>query len=131
MTTSLSQGRKGFQHRHSPLAVPLTLTQPQWLPATSCWLPSGHAIFFAIFSYFFISFYFLDFTPLPSPLALGFQATTKEVKESLGKQWSQLSDKKRLKWIHKALEQRKEYEVGSSLIHLVPSTLTQQKSWSQ
>ncbi|NXJ86953.1 UBF1 factor, partial [Trogon melanurus] len=40
--------------------------------------------------------------------ALG--ATTKEVKESLGKQWSQLSDKKRLKWIHKALEQRKEYE---------------------
>lgn len=58
----------------------------------------------------------MDFTPLPSPLALGFQATTKEVKESLGKQWSQLSDKKRLKWIHKALEQRKEYEVGSSLI---------------
>ncbi|KAK2110726.1 hypothetical protein P7K49_010472 [Saguinus oedipus] len=39
------------------------------------------------------------------------QATTKEVKDSLGKQWSQLSDKKRLKWIHKALEQRKEYEV--------------------
>ncbi|KAL7977049.1 hypothetical protein Chor_008998 [Crotalus horridus] len=37
-------------------------------------------------------------------------ATTKEVKEALGKQWSQLSDKKRLKWIHKALEQRKEYE---------------------
>ncbi|NXS61914.1 UBF1 factor, partial [Brachypteracias leptosomus] len=41
---------------------------------------------------------------------LGIRATTKEVKESLGKQWSQLSDKKRLKWIHKALEQRKEYE---------------------
>ncbi|NWR45968.1 UBF1 factor, partial [Regulus satrapa] len=40
----------------------------------------------------------------------GVRATTKEVKESLGKQWSQLSDKKRLKWIHKALEQRKEYE---------------------
>ncbi|XP_053218694.1 nucleolar transcription factor 1 isoform X1 [Podarcis raffonei] len=37
-------------------------------------------------------------------------ATTKELKDSLGKQWSQLSDKKRLKWIHKALEQRKEYE---------------------
>ncbi|XP_040291199.1 nucleolar transcription factor 1 isoform X2 [Bufo bufo] len=37
-------------------------------------------------------------------------ASTKEVKESLGKQWSQLSDKKRLKWIHKALEQRKQYE---------------------
>ncbi|NWS77826.1 UBF1 factor, partial [Crotophaga sulcirostris] len=60
--------------------------------------------------YFFFPLIFLDFTPLPSPLALGFQATTKEVKESLGKQWSQLSDKKRLKWIHKALEQRKEYE---------------------
>ncbi|KAF1495977.1 Nucleolar transcription factor 1, partial [Megadyptes antipodes antipodes] len=60
--------------------------------------------------YFFFPLLFLDFTPLPSPLALGFQATTKEVKESLGKQWSQLSDKKRLKWIHKALEQRKEYE---------------------
>ncbi|NXT13709.1 UBF1 factor, partial [Prunella fulvescens] len=68
------------------------------------------AFFFAIFLYFFIPLFFLDFTPLPSPLALGFQATTKEVKESLGKQWSQLSDKKRLKWIHKALEQRKEYE---------------------
>ncbi|NXH14487.1 UBF1 factor, partial [Bucco capensis] len=64
---------------------------------------------FGIF-FFPILFSFLDFTPLPSPLALGFQATTKEVKESLGKQWSQLSDKKRLKWIHKALEQRKEYE---------------------
>lgn len=63
---------------------------------------------------------FLGFTPLPSPLALGFQATTKEVKESLGKQWSQLSDKKRLKWIHKALEQRKEYEVGSSLTPTPP-----------
>lgn len=62
----------------------------------------------------------MGFTPLPSPLALGFQATTKEVKESLGKQWSQLSDKKRLKWIHKALEQRKEYEVGSSLTHPPP-----------
>ncbi|KAM4622724.1 nucleolar transcription factor 1 isoform 1-T5 [Discoglossus pictus] len=37
-------------------------------------------------------------------------ASTKDVKDSLGKQWSQLSDKKRLKWIHKALEQRKLYE---------------------
>lgn len=76
-------------------------------------VPPGHAIFARL--YFFSSSFFLGFTPLPSPLALGFQATTKEVKESLGKQWSQLSDKKRLKWIHKALEQRKEYEVGSSL----------------
>ncbi|XP_053555988.1 nucleolar transcription factor 1 [Bombina bombina] len=37
-------------------------------------------------------------------------ASTKDVKDALGKQWSQLSDKKRLKWIHKALEQRKQYE---------------------
>lgn len=78
-------------------------------PPGSC-QGSGYALL-----YFFFPLLFLDFTPLPSPLALGFQATTKEVKESLGKQWSQLSDKKRLKWIHKALEQRKEYEVGSSL----------------
>ncbi|NXS73307.1 UBF1 factor, partial [Pandion haliaetus] len=70
---------------------------------------AGHTIF-VFFYFFFFPLLFLDFTPLPSPLALGFQATTKEVKESLGKQWSQLSDKKRLKWIHKALEQRKEYE---------------------
>ncbi|XP_061087963.1 nucleolar transcription factor 1 isoform X2 [Conger conger] len=37
-------------------------------------------------------------------------ATTKDVKESLGKQWTQLSDKKRLKWINKSLEQQKLYE---------------------
>lgn len=65
--------------------------------------------------------------PLPPALAacvcltaFGLQATTKEVKDSLGKQWSQLSDKKRLKWIHKALEQRKEYEVRLPL-HSSPS----------
>ncbi|NXT29805.1 UBF1 factor, partial [Syrrhaptes paradoxus] len=78
------------------------------------WVPSGQdgrqRLFLPFFIIFFPPLFFLDFTPLPSPLALGFQATTKEVKESLGKQWSQLSDKKRLKWIHKALEQRKEYE---------------------
>lgn len=39
------------------------------------------------------------------------QATTKDIKDSLGKQWTQLSDKKRLKWITKSLEQRKQYEV--------------------
>lgn len=39
------------------------------------------------------------------------QATTKDIKDSLGKQWTQLSDKKRLKWITKSLEQRKLYEV--------------------
>uniref|UniRef100_A0AAR2LFH5 HMG box domain-containing protein n=1 Tax=Pygocentrus nattereri TaxID=42514 RepID=A0AAR2LFH5_PYGNA len=38
-------------------------------------------------------------------------ATTKDIKDSLGKKWTQLSDKKRLKWIHKSLEQHKEYEV--------------------
>uniref|UniRef100_A0A8C9Y1F8 Upstream binding transcription factor n=1 Tax=Sander lucioperca TaxID=283035 RepID=A0A8C9Y1F8_SANLU len=37
-------------------------------------------------------------------------ATTKDIKESLGKQWTQLSDKKRLKWIAKSLEQQKLYE---------------------
>ncbi|XP_018416692.1 PREDICTED: nucleolar transcription factor 1-B-like [Nanorana parkeri] len=37
-------------------------------------------------------------------------ASTKDVKDVLGKQWSQLSDKKHLKWIHKALEQQKLYE---------------------
>lgn len=86
------------------------------------WEPPGQddrPRYFCLFK-FFSPLLFLDFTPLPSPLALGFQATTKEVKESLGKQWSQLSDKKRLKWIHKALEQRKEYEVGSSLTRSPP-----------
>lgn len=42
------------------------------------------------------------------------QATTKDIKDSLGKQWTQLSDKKRLKWITKSLEQRKQYEVRLS-----------------
>ncbi|XP_076853135.1 nucleolar transcription factor 1 isoform X2 [Brachyhypopomus gauderio] len=37
-------------------------------------------------------------------------ATTKDIKDSLGKRWTQLSDKKRLKWIGKSLEQRKLYE---------------------
>lgn len=121
---SLSQGRKGFQHRHPPLAMPPTPTHPHGSqpPHAGCHqAPPGHAIFLPFFChYFLIPLFFLDFTPLPSPLALGFQATTKEVKESLGKQWSQLSDKKRLKWIHKALEQRKEYEVGSSLTRSPP-----------
>ncbi|XP_062264850.1 nucleolar transcription factor 1 isoform X2 [Platichthys flesus] len=38
-------------------------------------------------------------------------ATTKDIKEGLGKQWTQLSDKKRLKWIAKSLEQQKLYEL--------------------
>ncbi|XP_035470205.1 nucleolar transcription factor 1 isoform X1 [Scophthalmus maximus] len=37
-------------------------------------------------------------------------ATTKDIKDSLGKQWTQLSDKKRLKWIAKSLELQKLYE---------------------
>nr|XP_057905327.1 nucleolar transcription factor 1 [Doryrhamphus excisus] len=37
-------------------------------------------------------------------------ATTKDIKDCLGKQWTQLSDKKRLKWIAKSLEQQKLYE---------------------
>ncbi|RXN12783.1 nucleolar transcription factor 1 isoform X1 [Labeo rohita] len=37
-------------------------------------------------------------------------ATTKDIKDSLGKQWPQLSDKKRIKWIAKSLEQHKLYE---------------------
>ncbi|XP_053470332.1 nucleolar transcription factor 1 isoform X2 [Ictalurus furcatus] len=37
-------------------------------------------------------------------------ATTKDIKESLGKKWTQLPDKKRLKWITKSLEQHKQYE---------------------
>ncbi|XP_052403869.1 nucleolar transcription factor 1-A isoform X7 [Carassius gibelio] len=38
------------------------------------------------------------------------EVTQKELKEALRKQWSQLSDKKRLKWISKALELQKQYE---------------------
>jgi len=35
----------------------------------------------------------------------------KELKDALRRQWSQLSDKRRLKWISKALELQKDYEV--------------------
>ncbi|XP_051994755.1 nucleolar transcription factor 1 [Xyrauchen texanus] len=37
-------------------------------------------------------------------------ATTKNIKDSIGKQWPQLSDKKKMKWIMKSLEQKKLYE---------------------
>ncbi|NXX51475.1 UBF1 factor, partial [Tricholaema leucomelas] len=84
--------------------------QEEVLSLTDFFAPFYEFFPFFSFFFFFLPLLFVGFTPLPSPLALGFQATTKEVKESLGKQWSQLSDKKRLKWIHKALEQRKEYE---------------------
>lgn len=39
------------------------------------------------------------------------QVSQKELKEALRRQWSQLSDKRRLKWISKALELQKDYEV--------------------
>uniref|UniRef100_A0A671NHZ9 Nucleolar transcription factor 1-B-like n=1 Tax=Sinocyclocheilus anshuiensis TaxID=1608454 RepID=A0A671NHZ9_9TELE len=38
------------------------------------------------------------------------EVSQKEVKEALRRQWSQLLDKKRLKWISKALELQKHYE---------------------
>lgn len=38
------------------------------------------------------------------------EVSQKELKEALRRQWSQLSDKKRLKWISKALELQKHYE---------------------
>ncbi|KAG7251392.1 hypothetical protein CRUP_029569 [Coryphaenoides rupestris] len=37
------------------------------------------------------------------------EVSQKELKEALRRQWSQLSDKKRLKWISKALELQKDY----------------------
>ncbi|XP_029110037.1 nucleolar transcription factor 1 isoform X1 [Scleropages formosus] len=45
-----------------------------------------------------------------SILKINPEATTKEIKESVGKQWAELSNKKKLKWINKALEQQKVYE---------------------
>lgn len=47
--------------------------------------------------------------------ALLFQVSQKELKEALRRQWSQLSDKRRLKWISKALELQKDYEVPRRL----------------
>ncbi|XP_076828730.1 upstream binding transcription factor, like isoform X6 [Brachyhypopomus gauderio] len=41
----------------------------------------------------------------------------KELKEALRRQWSQLSDKKRLKWISKALELQKHYEDSMRAYH--------------
>uniref|UniRef100_A0A673HDD2 Nucleolar transcription factor 1-like n=1 Tax=Sinocyclocheilus rhinocerous TaxID=307959 RepID=A0A673HDD2_9TELE len=54
-------------------------------------------------------------------------ATTKDIKDSVGKQWPQLSDKKRIKWITKSLEQKKLYEVKTFAFYMeniVKSTLT-------
>lgn len=47
------------------------------------------------------------------------QATTKDIKDSLGKQWLHLSDKKRIKWITKSLEQQKLYEVRTLNSHSI------------
>uniref|UniRef100_A0A8C6WSZ1 Upstream binding transcription factor, like n=1 Tax=Neogobius melanostomus TaxID=47308 RepID=A0A8C6WSZ1_9GOBI len=41
----------------------------------------------------------------------------KELKEALRRQWSQLSDKRRLKWISKALELQKDYEGSMRAYH--------------
>ncbi|XP_078397345.1 nucleolar transcription factor 1-like [Cetorhinus maximus] len=40
------------------------------------------------------------------------EVSPKELKDALRRQWSQLSDKKRIKWISKALELQKEYEAS-------------------
>uniref|UniRef100_H3AHS5 Upstream binding transcription factor, like n=1 Tax=Latimeria chalumnae TaxID=7897 RepID=H3AHS5_LATCH len=45
-------------------------------------------------------------------LKRGCEVSPKELKEALRRQWSQLSDKKRLKWISKALELQKDYEAS-------------------
>uniref|UniRef100_A0A672NTI1 Nucleolar transcription factor 1-like n=1 Tax=Sinocyclocheilus grahami TaxID=75366 RepID=A0A672NTI1_SINGR len=58
-------------------------------------------------------------------------ATTKDIKDSVGKQWPQLSDKKRIKWITKSLEMWKmrEFiqqhpEMNMTEENIVKSTLT-------
>uniref|UniRef100_A0A1A8I125 Upstream binding transcription factor, like n=1 Tax=Nothobranchius kuhntae TaxID=321403 RepID=A0A1A8I125_NOTKU len=45
------------------------------------------------------------------------QVSQKELKEALRRQWSQLSDKRRLKWISKALELQKDYEDSMRAYH--------------
>nr|XP_057922877.1 upstream binding transcription factor, like [Doryrhamphus excisus] len=45
------------------------------------------------------------------------EVTQKEMKDVLRRQWSQLSDKKRLKWISKALELQKDYEDNMRAYH--------------
>ncbi|XP_017327291.1 upstream binding transcription factor, like isoform X2 [Ictalurus punctatus] len=45
------------------------------------------------------------------------EVSQKELKEALRRQWSQLSDKKRLKWISKALELQKNYEDSLRAYH--------------
>ncbi|XP_038131346.1 upstream binding transcription factor, like isoform X2 [Cyprinodon tularosa] len=45
------------------------------------------------------------------------EVSQKELKEVLRRQWSQLSDKRRLKWISKALELQKDYEDSMRVYH--------------
>ncbi|KAM8838852.1 upstream binding transcription factor, like [Synchiropus splendidus] len=45
------------------------------------------------------------------------EVSQKELKEILRRQWSQLSDKRRLKWISKALELQKDYEDTMKAFH--------------
>uniref|UniRef100_H3CBL6 Upstream binding transcription factor, like n=1 Tax=Tetraodon nigroviridis TaxID=99883 RepID=H3CBL6_TETNG len=45
------------------------------------------------------------------------EVSQKELKEVLRRQWSQLSDKRRLKWISKALELQKDYEGSMRAYH--------------
>ncbi|KAG7234856.1 hypothetical protein INR49_003697 [Caranx melampygus] len=45
------------------------------------------------------------------------EVSQKELKEALRRQWSQLSDKRRLKWISKALELQKDYEDNMRAYH--------------
>ncbi|XP_028283016.1 upstream binding transcription factor, like [Parambassis ranga] len=45
------------------------------------------------------------------------EVSQKELKEALRRQWSQLSDKRRLKWISKALELQKAYEDSMRAYH--------------
>uniref|UniRef100_A0A8C2ZZV7 Upstream binding transcription factor, like n=1 Tax=Cyclopterus lumpus TaxID=8103 RepID=A0A8C2ZZV7_CYCLU len=45
------------------------------------------------------------------------EVSPKELKEALRRQWSQLSDKRRLKWISKALELQKDYEGSMRAYH--------------
>lgn len=52
-----------------------------------------------------------------SETVFGLQVSQKELKEALRRQWSQLSDKRRLKWISKALELQKDYEGSMRAYH--------------
>lgn len=52
------------------------------------------------------------------------EVSQKELKEALRRQWSQLSDKRRLKWISKALELQREYEDSMKAYHLAHPNLT-------